>query len=184
MRSEASSEGKIVGDTITTIFSRRSVREFTPDMVSDAAVTTILECGRWAPSGLNNQPWKFVVIRNPETIGKLAECTRYTETVLGANLLIAVYLDTEVSYNRTKDIQAIGAATQNMLLACEDLGLGAVWLGEILNRQDDVDSILKAPGNVELMAVIAVGRPAEGKRVSSRKELRELVFREDFEGKW
>ncbi|MDK2891788.1 nitroreductase [Methanohalophilus sp.] len=173
-----------MGNTIKTIFSRRSVREFTKEDVSDDDITTILECGCWAPSGLNNQPWKFVIIREQEKIRKLAECTRYTKTVLGANVLIAVYFDHETSYNRTKDIQAIGAAIQNMLLACDELGLGAVWLGEILNQEDDVNTILNAPKNVELMAVIAIGHPVEKKRTSSRKGLEEVVFREDFNTKW
>ncbi|MBP2031248.1 nitroreductase [Methanohalophilus levihalophilus] len=173
-----------MGNTIDTIFSRRSVREFTKEDVSDDAITTILECGRWAPSGLNNQPWKFVVIREQDGIHKLADCTRYTKTVLSANVLIAVYFDNETSYNKTKDIQAIGAAVQNMLLACEELGLGAVWLGEILNQQEDVDFILKAPENAELMAVIAIGHPVEKARSSSRKDLEDIVFREKFGTKW
>lgn len=173
-----------MGNTIDTIFSRRSVREFTNEEVGDDDITTILECGRRAPSGLNNQPWKFVVIREQETISRLAECTRYTKTVLGANFLIAVYLDNNTSYNRTKDIQAIGSSIQNMLLACEELGLGAVWLGEILNQQEDVDAILNAPENVELMAVIAIGHPVERERASSRKDIEEIAFREDFNNKW
>ncbi len=173
-----------MGNTIDTVFSRRSVREFTKEDVSDDDITTILECGRWAPSGLNNQPWKFVVVREQETIEKLAACTRYTKTVLSSNILIAVYFDNNTSYNKTKDIQAIGSAIQNMLLACEELGLGAVWLGEILNQQIEVDAILNAPENVELMAVIAIGHPVEKERSSSRKELEEIVFREDFNTKW
>ncbi|AKB29909.1 Nitroreductase family protein [Methanosarcina siciliae C2J] len=169
---------------IETIINRRSVREFTDKLISKEGINTILNAGRWAPSGLNNQPWRFAVIRDPETIQKLSECTNYSKTVAGAPLLITAFLDSENSYNRTKDIQAIGASIQNMLLACCELGLGAVWLGEILNQHEKVNSILGCPSKLELMAVLAIGDPAPGKRTSTRKALSELVFEEKYGEKW
>ncbi|KKG14386.1 nitroreductase [Methanosarcina sp. 2.H.T.1A.6] len=169
---------------IDTILNRRSVREFTDRPISKDEINTILNAGRWAPSGLNNQPWRFVVVRNPETIHKLSECTHYSSIVAGAPLLIAAFLDSENSYNRTKDIQVIGASVQNMLLACCELGLGAVWLGEILNQHEKVNSILECPSKLELMAVLAIGEPAPGKRTSTRKALSELVFEDRYGQKW
>jgi len=169
---------------IDTILIRRSVREFKDRQISKEEINTILNAGRWAPSGLNNQPWRFVVIRDPETIRQLSECTHYSGIVAGAPLLIAAFLDTESSYNRTKDLQAIGASVQNMLLACCDLGLGAVWLGEILNQNEKVNSILGFPPKLELMAVLAIGEPAPGKRSSTRKPLSELVFDEKYGLNW
>ncbi|MDD3041398.1 MAG: nitroreductase family protein [Methanosarcinaceae archaeon] len=169
---------------IDTILSRRSVREFTGTPVSREKIETILEAGRWAPSGLNNQPWRFIVIREPETILKLSECTHYTKVVAGAPLLIAVYLDTEHSYSHTKDVLAAGASIQNMLLAICELGLGAVWLGEILKQAEKVNSILECPESFELMAVLATGEPVPKERTSPRKELKELVFEEKFGKGW
>jgi nitroreductase len=133
---------------------------------------------------LNNQPWRLIVIQNPETIRKLSECTNYTGIVAGAPLLIAVFLDTETSYNRTKDIEAIGAAIQNMLLACCELGLGGVWLGEILNQKEKVNSILGCPTNLELMAALAIGEPTPKERTSTRKALSEIVFEEMYGQNW
>ncbi|HIH74517.1 MAG TPA: nitroreductase family protein [Methanosarcina sp.] len=169
---------------IDTILTRRSVREFNDRQVSKEEINTILNAGRWAPSGLNNQPWRFMVVRDPKTIHKLSECTHYSGIIAGAPLLIAAFLDTEHSYNRTKDIQAIGASIQNMLLACCELGLGAVWLGEILNQNEKVNSILHCPSKLDLMAVLAIGEPAPGNRVSTRKSLSELVFEEKYGQNW
>lgn len=169
---------------IDTILNRRSVRKFKDRQISKEETNTILNAGRWAPSGLNNQPWLFVVVRNPETIQNLSECTHYSSIVAGAPLLIAAFLDNEHSYSRTKDIQAIGASIQNMLLACCELGLGAVWLGEILNQNEKVNSILDCPPKLELMAVLAIGEPAPGKRTSTRKPLSELVFEEKYGKRW
>lgn len=169
---------------IDTILNRRSVREFKDRQISKEEINTILNAGRWAPSGLNNQPWRFIVVRDSKTIHKLSECTHYSNIIAGAPLLIAVFLDTEHSYNRTKDVQAVGASIQNMLLACCELGLGAVWLGEILNQNEKVNTILHCPSKFDLMAVLAIGEPAPGKRTSTRKPLSELVFEEKYGQKW
>ena len=186
---ENNSEGKIIpvageSKVIDTILNRRSVREFTDKPVSKEDINTILNAGRWAPSGLNNQPWRFIVIRNRETIQQLSECTNYTGIVAGAPLLIATFLDTETSYNRTKDIEAIGAAIQNMLLACCELGLGGVWLGEILNQKERVNSILECPSKLELMAALAIGEPTPKERTSTRKALSEIVHYEKYGQNW
>ena len=66
---------------IDIIKSRRSVREFMDRPVEDDLIANILDAGRWAPSGLNNQPWRFVVVRDREIAGSLAGCTRYSSIV-------------------------------------------------------------------------------------------------------
>lgn len=170
--------------TIETILSRRSIRSYTSEPVERSDITKILEAARWAPSGLNNQPWKFIVVQNRNTIDKLAACTHYSSIVKGASVVIAVFLDTSKMYNHTKDVQAIGAAIQNMLLACCELGLGAVWLGEILNNKEQVNLILEAPETLELMAVLAIGHPDGSKTTSSRKELKEIAFEELYGNQW
>jgi nitroreductase len=169
---------------IDTILNRRSVREFMDKPVSKEDINTILNAGHWAPSGLNNQPWRFIVIRNQETIQRISECTHYSGIVAGAPLLIATFLDTENSYNRTKDIEAIGAAIQNMLLTCCELDLGGVWLGEILNKKEKINSILECPSNLELMSALAIGEPIPKDRTSTRKALNEIAFDEKYGTRW
>ncbi|MDF1558184.1 MAG: nitroreductase family protein [ANME-2 cluster archaeon] len=163
------------------IKSRRSVRDFLKRPVEDDQIADILEAGRWAPSGLNNQPWRFVVVTDRELAASLADCTRYDAIIRGAPLLIAVFLDKEMMYDRTKDTLACGAAIQNMLLTAHGMGLGAVWLGEILNKKADVSHILEAPGSMELMAVVAVGYPCTGRaRSGVRRDISEIAFAEKF----
>lgn len=160
------------------IYSRRSVRNFTEEPVSREAVMEILRAGSWAPSGLNNQPWRFVIIREREMRAALALLTKYRRIVEGAPVSIAVFCDRSAMYNDTKDYQAIGACLQNMLLAAHSLGLGAVWLGEILRRGAEVRELLALPGELDLMAVVAVGHPAERTQRSSRKEVEALLLKE------
>lgn len=162
------------------IRSRRSVREFEEGDVTTDAIDELLEAARWAPSGLNNQPWKFVIVQDKGRIKEISCCTKYKKIVAGAPLLIAVYLDKDEMYNYVKDVQAIGACIQNILLVAHNKGLGAVWIGEILNRAVEVNEILGAKDVFELMAVVAIGHPVLGKRTSSRESLPGIAYWEDF----
>lgn len=156
---------------------RRSIRKFTDRPVDPEVLDRVLRAGTWAPSGLNNQPWKFVVVQGDRSLArKIAACTRYAQVVRGAPVSILVFLDTEASYHREKDIQAVGACIQNMLLALHGLGLGGVWLGEILNRRHEVERLAGAPPHLELMAVVALGHPAERKGPCERKPLEAFVL--------
>jgi nitroreductase len=161
------------------IKTRRSIRRFKPEPISDELLEKILEAGRWAPSGLNNQAWRFAVVTDKETIKKISGLTHYTKIVLAAQALIPVFLDTARSYHREKDIQSIGACLQNMLLEIHALGLGAVWLGEIIRSNEQIKQILGLPQELELMAVIAMGYPDEKPRATKRKELKELIVYRD-----
>jgi nitroreductase len=165
-------------DAFKLIKTRRSIRKFTDEPVSDEIIDNIIEAGTWAPSGLNNQPWKFAVIRDEELKTKISTLTRYSKIILNANVLIAVFLDNSLSYDRTKDCQAIGACIQNMLLAVHSMGLGAVWLGEILKNKDKVLELIGGPNALELMAVIALGHPAEKGGKGMRKDpAQTIIFR-------
>jgi len=162
---------------VDVIKNRRSIRKFKDKPIDDDTIRKIIEMGTWAPSGLNNQPWKFVIIKDKELKAKIAECTKYSGIIRDAPVCIAVFLDNSQSYNRVKDIQAIGACIQNMLLTIHAMGLGGVWLGEILNKREEVEQILNIPSELELMAVVAIGYPAESGGKGVRKPLSEVILR-------
>ena len=157
-------------DVFKAIKTRRSVRDFTEKQVPDSAVEEILDAGRWAPSGLNNQPWKFSVVRDSAIKDRLASCTIDGKIVKKAQVVVAVFLDSDRVYERTKDVQSIGACIQNMLLAIHNLKFGGVWLGEILNKRKQAESILNAPAGCELMALLAIGFPKSSKQSSTRRK--------------
>ncbi len=117
-----------------------------------------------------------MVITDPETKEKLAELTVSGRIIREAPVCIGVFMDTEVSYHREKDLQSIGACIQNMLLAAHCMGLGSVWLGEILKNKDKVEEILQTPPNYDFMALVAVGYPAKEGR-STRRPLEEVIYR-------
>ncbi len=146
------------------IRARRSVRAFIKKMPEEYILEKILAAGMWAPSGLNNQPWRFKVIRDDRMKRQIASCTRYRTLLENAPVAIAVFLDKEASYHREKDIMAVGACIQNMLLTAHALGLGTCWLGEILNKREAVERYCSITEPLELMALIACGYPAEKPR--------------------
>ena len=163
---------------LKAIHERRSVRHYTDTPVSRDLIMTALEAASWAPSGLNNQPWRFAVIWDQPSQKALAALTRYSHILESASVLLAVFLDQEASYDHTKDCQAVGACLQNLLLSLHSLDLGAVWIGEILKNKERVIEILNLPERFELMAVVAVGHPAHRDQKSHRRPLEELILLE------
>lgn len=163
---------------LKAIHERRSVRHFLAAPVSRDLIMTALQAASWAPSGLNNQPWRFALIWDQAAREALAALTRYSNILQSASVLIAVFLDQEASYDHLKDCQAIGACLQNLLLSLHSLDLGAVWIGEILKNKERLIEILKLPERLELMAVVAAGHPAHRSQKSHRRPLEELILLE------
>jgi nitroreductase len=163
---------------LKAIHERRSVRQFADTPVSRDLIMAALEAASWAPSGLNNQPWRFAVIWDKPLQEALAALTRYSTILKSASVLIAVFLDKEASYDYTKDCQAVGACLQNLLLSLHSMDLGAVWIGEILKNKERLVEILILPERLELMAVVVVGHPARRDQKSHRRPLEELILLE------
>lgn len=159
---------------IKAIRERRSVRKFTDQKIPLPVIRKIIEAGTWAPSGMNNQPWRFAVVADADVKRKMAALTHCSSIIQKAAVLIAVFLDRRSSYDRRKDSQAIGACIQNILLAAHGMGIGTCWIGEILKNKHRVRRICGLKGSLELQAVIALGYPAEKPR-SRRKPLDSFI---------
>lgn len=164
-------------DILECLSTRRSVRKFTGEPVSDEVLEKILEAGRLAPSGLNNQPWRFAIIRDKTMVEGVAGLTKYSRVVLSSDVLVAVFLNKESLYNRDKDIQGIGACIENMWLAAHSLGAGMCWIGEILNRGSDVEKLLQTGDALELMAVLCFGIPDVESKAPQRLPMSDLIVK-------
>jgi nitroreductase len=150
-------------DAFDAIATRRSVRKFTAEPVSDADIERILRAAMAAPSAFNQQRWRFVVVRDPERLAELSEATPYAGSLAGAAAGIVVCGETADERTPGYWIVECSAATENALLAANALGLGAVWLGVAMyeDRIGNVRRILGLPGHVAPLAMIALGHPAE-----------------------
>ena len=165
-------------ELIEGIYTRRSIRQYTGQPVHREQLLEIIKAGTWAPSGMNNQPWRFVIVQGDEVKSDLSKQTKYHFIIERAAACIAVFVDRSAMYNDVKDHQAMGACIQNMLLAAHGLGLGAVWLGEILKNADGVRALLGLPKEMELMAVVSLGHPVSKNHSSTRKDISEVLLKE------
>ncbi|MFX0028042.1 MAG: nitroreductase family protein, partial [Candidatus Hermodarchaeota archaeon] len=126
-------------------------------------------------------PWRVCIVTHPTVKRMLSELTKYGGIIEDAYANLVVFLDLERGYERTKDIQAIGAFMQNILLGVHaQEELGAVWIGEILDRKEEVNEIFKFPvEKFELMGIIAIGLKDDA-REKARKQSRERRPLEEF----
>ena len=158
------------------IMKRHSCRMYDEKKLDKEQVESILEAARWAPSGKNGQPCRYVVIYQKDIINKIADCSIYGKWMKRAPVFIAVYLDKSSSYNYKKDLQCAGAAIENMCLQAETLGIGSCWVGEILNKEDEVNSILNIPANHELMAILCLGYELGKSKKTDRIDMKDIVI--------
>lgn len=142
---------------LDNIAARKSVRSYTADPVPDEMIEKMLRAAMSAPSAMNSQPWEFVVVRQRETLDTLASRLKYAKMLKGAPLAIAVCAHNE--YNLWE--HDASAATENLLLAAEALGLGAVWTAaNDEQRASVVIEQLGLPEGVWPLCVVSIGFPA------------------------
>ena len=149
-------------EVLDIIFKRKSVRSYTDEPVSPEQVETLLKAAMAAPSGMNNQPWRFVVVTRPELKEKLA--VGFNRMIAKAPVAIVICGKTTnklglPNKNWTADC---AAATENLLLAAEDMGLGAVWTAcyPYEDRMEPAIAALGLPDGVTPYSIVPVGHPA------------------------
>lgn len=153
-----------VDAVLENIHSRKSVRQYTSEPVSQADVETMLRAAMAAPTAVNFQPWRFVVINERENLDALSEKLPYAKMLQSAPLAIVVCGETLWMGGNENPFwaQDCSAATQNILLAAEALGLGAVWTAAYPDemRCEAISSTLGLPSTVKPLCVIPIGHPA------------------------
>jgi nitroreductase len=149
---------------INNIMTRTSIRQYTNEPVSKADIETMLRAGMAAPTAVNKQPWHFVVVTDKAKLKALSGGRgRMLEQCAVA---IVVCGDMEKAMpGKAKEywIQDCSAATENILLAANALGLGAVWTGvyPMEDRMAAVSKAMKLPETIVPLCTIVIGHPAE-----------------------
>ncbi|MFO7928829.1 MAG: nitroreductase family protein [Candidatus Humimicrobiaceae bacterium] len=152
------------------IFERRSIRKYTDDPVSDENIEKLLKAAMAAPTAGNQQEWEFIVIKDRHTLNSIPKVHPYATMLKKAPLAIAICADRDRESHVGYWVQDCAAATQNILLEAQHLGLGACWLG-IYPREKRVKGlkkILSLPDNVMPLSLVAVGNPADKKKPADR----------------
>ena len=161
VKSELTSKQEAV---LAVIHSRKSVRSFNPQKeVGKDLLTTLVKAGMAAPTAVNKQPWAFIVATERETLDSLAAGLPYAQMLKEAGAAIIVCGDLSKALESMPEfwVQDCSAATQNILLAAESMGLGAVWTGiyPTANLVEFVQKSLDLPETVIPLNVIPIGYP-------------------------
>jgi albonoursin synthase len=169
-------------ETLEAIHTRRSVRAFTRDPLPDELLDRLLRAGAASASGGNVQAWGFVLVRHPARVAAL--CSLAPGIIGRPAAVIAICLDRERARRLGGDGGEhlmwldIGLATQNLLLAAHDLGLGACPIGSYHAR--GVAILLDLPPEVEPVLLLALGYPAVKPSPPGRRPLAEVCFEEGW----
>lgn len=152
-------------DAFEAIMSRRSIRKYTSQPVTEQDTKELLTAAMNAPSARNDQPWHFIVINDREVLDEITKFHPYAPMLKEAPLAILVCGDLSIDPTEGYNVVNCSAATQNILLAAHAKGLGAVWLG-IYPRQERIAGIKKLfalPDNILPVSLVSIGWPAETK---------------------
>ncbi len=174
------------------ILKRRSVRKFLDRAVEREKVEACLEAARLAPSADNVQPWRFIVVDDPQVRERLGEAAfsgvyRLCRFVARAPIVIVILAHPDVVANKLgKFIQGtqyylldIGIAGEHLVLAATEMGLGTCWIGWFSKK--GVRKLFGIPRKYDVVAMIALGYPDPTQLGPKKKKtLREIVRYNEF----
>lgn len=151
-------------DAYMSILSRVSVRRYADKPVTPEQISAVLHAGMSAPSGVNKQPWEFVVVDDQELLKQLADALPYAKMTAQAPVAIVVCGNKGRFLSGVDDVlweQDSSAASENILLAAHAIGLGGVWtcIYPHEERMAPVKSILNLPDNMVPFNLIPIGHP-------------------------
>ncbi|MDR1856658.1 MAG: nitroreductase family protein [Desulfovibrio sp.] len=146
-------------DLFEALFTRRSIRKFTSEPVSDADLDKILKAAMLAPSAHNCQTWRFIVVRDAAVKAEIAKRHPYAKMAEQAPVVIVVCGDTTAEKNAGFWVQDCSAAMENLLLAARGLNIGTVWCGlhPIEDRAAIVRELLGIPGHIMPLGLAVLG---------------------------
>ncbi len=149
-------------ETFEAIQKRRSVRQFTGEIIPREHLEKIVDAGRLAASGSNRQPWDFIVVTDQAMIEQLTVVGKWMRK---AGAIIVVVID---PYSRWS-LEDGSAAIQNMLVASTALGYGSCWVeGDSLPYEEQFKTLLYIPKGKRLLALVPIGVPVEWPTIEKR----------------
>ena len=170
--------------------NRRSIRKYTKQAVEKEKVDAIIEAGLLAPSAHNTQPWQFIIVRDsiPEIVRLLKEVgekhsedesiSKTADTISRGDTLILIYSDHLENYDFV--LLSIGAMIENMLLKATDLGLGSLWIGNIVKISSQVAQYFKLDDTkLRLVSAVLLGYKEKDPKPLERKNLTNAIIKEE-----
>ena len=168
-------------DRLNLIYSRRSIRKFTGEKISDFQLNELLTAAMAAPSACKKDPWHFITVQDDSTLEKITEFLPNGPFLKNAGTGIVVCGDIKQAHTEALSymIQDCSAAIENILIAAHGIDLATCWLG-VHPREERITALkqlFSLPENIIPIAVIAVGYGAE-KGVPGSRFNSELIHQE------
>lgn len=165
-------------DVIEAILSRRSIRRFTGEPVSDQELETVLRAGFQAPSAHNTQPWEFVIIKDKSKFERIAKVHPYAKMLPQAEVCIIVCGDNNKQPTTGFLIEDCSASIQNILLAAHGIGLGAVWCGlyPVTHLTKAITEVCLLPNNIIPIGMVVLGHKGEDRKQEDRYKTEKLHY--------
>ena len=161
-----------------TIRSRRSVRAYTDQPVPRSVIEEIVDCGRLAPTAMNQQPWDFVVVTGKPDLARIPPMMGHNDFIANAAFAILVFAREALC-----PVEDCCAATENLLIAAAAHGLGSCWVSAVGRPfAPQIAAAFGAPADRQLIAIGVFGYPAEDPQVEKRP-LAEVLHWNYFYGK-
>jgi nitroreductase len=158
------------------------VRSFEPTPVEKEKIAQVLEAARLAPSAWNHQEWRFVVVRNKETLKKLAlACENQAHVGEADTVICCCGTNPRMFMSGGEKAYRIdlSIAASFMTLQAVELGLGTCWIGAY--NRDKVKRLLRIPDGVRVVSLLAIGYPHYIPAPTDRKPLNEIAAAENYE---
>ena len=187
-------------DVFEAIKTRRSIRKYKPDPITDADLQKVLEAAHWAPSWANTQCWRFVVVRNPDIKKQVAGTLMKVQlgddwlknvaadAIVQAPVLIVACAQKGIAgYNRDgtpvtdKDdwlLFDVALSIQNLILAARALGMGTVIVGAF--DAEKVTGILDVPDGYSVVTMTPLGYPDHTGQAPPRKALTDITYNDKY----
>lgn len=161
-----------------SIFQRRSIRNFKSEDVSDSDIKKLLSAAMCAPSAHNRQPWHFIIVKNKQILLDITKVHPYTGMLKTASAAIIVCGGSDESLPIAYWPQDCAAATENILISAQEMGLGTCWCGVFPHqaRIDPLRKLFNIPEGIYPFNVIALGFPDETKPPNDRYSEQKVHF--------
>ncbi|MDW7676240.1 MAG: nitroreductase family protein [Bacillota bacterium] len=178
---------------LSVILNRRSIRKYLDKPVEEDKLHQMLESARWAPSGNNTQPWRFILVKSEEMRKKLAQLSHQQKWMVSAPVHLVCIADPSPRYNgrigpRVNEnspenelkqaIRDTAIAAEHVVLEAENQGLGTCWVAWFV--QEEIRPVLNIPEDKYVVAIITIGYPEASSSPTPRRKMEDLVFDESW----
>ncbi len=172
-------------ELVEGLLTRRSVRSYADEDVSDEVIEELLDIARWAPSAANNQPWRFIVVKDKERKaslrGGLRDVIPVSRHIEEAPVVLAAWCEPSRLMERYQ-LSDVSNAIIYLLLAAHAKGLGTCWIGWF--SENRVKNVLNLPKKASVVALITLGYPKDVPEPKKRKLVKEIAYRETYNTPW